>query len=54
MSKSYGHLIPSVERRLSTWVGITEQRAPGAPPGSRPTITISRRFGCEGTRSANS
>ena len=48
MSKSYGHLIPSVERRLSTWVGITEQRAASAPPGSRPTITISRRFGCEG------
>jgi cytidylate kinase len=48
MSKSYGHLIPSVERRLSTWVGITEQHAASAPPGSRPTITISRRFGCEG------
>jgi len=48
MSKSYGHLIPSVERRLSTWVGITGQRATGAPSGSRPAITISRRFGCEG------
>jgi cytidylate kinase len=48
VSKSYGQLIPSVERRLSTWVGITEPRAPGAAPGSRPTITISRRFGCEG------
>jgi cytidylate kinase len=48
MSKSYGHLIPSVERRLSTWVGITGQHAASAPPGSRPTITISRRFGCEG------
>lgn len=47
MSKTYGHLIPSVERRLSTWVGIVEQRAPVAAPGSRPTITISRRFGCE-------
>ena len=48
MSKSYGHLIPSVERRLSTWVGINEPHAPSVPPGSRPTITISRRFGCEG------
>jgi cytidylate kinase len=47
MSKSYGHLIPSVERRLSTWVGINEPHATGAPPGSRPAITISRRFGCE-------
>ena len=48
MSKSYGHLIPSVERRLSTWVGLTEERVHAAPHGSRPTITISRRFGCEG------
>jgi len=48
MSKSYGQLTPSVERRLSTWVSFSEQRAPSARPGSRPTITISRRFGCEG------
>jgi cytidylate kinase len=48
MAKSYGHLIPSVERRLSTWVGINEPHTPAVPPGSRPTITISRRFGCEG------
>ena len=48
MSKSYGQLIPSVERRLSTWFGITAQRAPDTPPGSRPAITVSRRFGCEG------
>jgi cytidylate kinase len=48
MSKSYGQLIPSVERRLSTWVSLGEKQAPGRAPGSRPTITISRRFGCEG------
>jgi cytidylate kinase len=48
MPKSYGQLIPSLERRLSTWVGITKQATPSAVPGSRPTITISRRFGCEG------
>jgi cytidylate kinase len=48
MAKSYGHLIPSVERRLSTWVGINEPHGPGVAPGSRPTVTISRRFGCEG------
>jgi cytidylate kinase len=48
MSKSYGQLTPSVERRLSTWVSFGEQRAPSARLGSRPTITISRRFGCEG------
>ncbi len=42
MSKSYGQLIPSVERRLSTWVGITEQRAPSVAPGSRPMHVAAR------------
>ncbi|HEY3383935.1 MAG TPA: cytidylate kinase-like family protein [Vicinamibacterales bacterium] len=48
MSKSYGQLIPSVERRLSTWVSLSEKYAGSVPLGSRPTVTISRRFGCEG------
>jgi hypothetical protein len=47
MSKPYAHLVPSVERRLSTWISISEARAAGGPRGGRPTITISRRFGCE-------
>jgi cytidylate kinase len=48
VSKPYANLVPSVERRLSTWISISETRSTGVvPPGSRPTITISRRFGCE-------
>jgi cytidylate kinase len=47
MSKPYAHLVPSVERRLSAWISIGEARAAGAVRGLRPTITISRRFGCE-------
>lgn len=46
MSKSYGHLVPSVERRLSTWVSLSATRRP-QPPRRRPSLTISRRFGCE-------
>jgi cytidylate kinase len=40
-------LIPNVERRLSAWVGVQERlrREPRREP--RPTITISRQFGCE-------
>lgn len=40
-------LIPSVERRLSGWVGVKERlgRSGSGTPG--PTITLSRQFGCE-------
>ena len=47
MSKSYVQLIPSVERRLSAWISIGEKHGLGLPKDPRPTITISRRFGCE-------
>lgn len=47
MSERYAHLVPSVERRLSTWISIHQTRAAGGQRGQRPTITISRRFGCE-------
>jgi len=47
MSKPYAQLVPSVERRLSAWISISEARASGAQTGPRPTITLSRRFGCE-------
>jgi hypothetical protein len=47
MSKPYAHLVPSVERRLSAWISISETHAASGPRGPRPTITISRRFGCE-------
>ncbi len=46
MAKSYGRLVPSVERRLSTWVSLSEARPPHAPR-RRPSLTISRTFGCE-------
>jgi cytidylate kinase len=48
MAKSYGQLIPSIERRLSAWIALGERRSSAAAPASRPTVTISRRFGCEG------
>jgi cytidylate kinase len=47
MSKPYANLVPSVERRLSAWISISETRGAGGQRGARPTITISRRFGCE-------
>jgi cytidylate kinase len=47
MSKPYANLVPSVERRLSAWISISETRAAGGPAEPRPTITISRKFGCE-------
>jgi cytidylate kinase len=47
MSKPYSQIVPSVERRLSAWISISETRAAGGQRGTRPTITISRRFGCE-------
>ncbi len=43
-------LIPSVEKRISTWIDLQKKRKQediqGKPP--RPSITISREFGCEG------
>jgi len=47
MSKPYANLVPSVERRLSAWISLSETRATAGERGLRPTITISRRFGCE-------
>jgi|WetSurMetagenome_2_1015567.scaffolds.fasta_scaffold548198_1 cytidylate kinase len=46
MARSYGQLVPSVERRLSTWLSLSEKQ-PVLEASRRPTITISRRFGCE-------
>lgn len=48
MPKSYGQLVPSVERRLSTWLSVRETPGEGEALKRRPSITISRRFGCEG------
>ena len=47
MPKSYSELLPSVERRLSAWISLLDKRPSTEPQRPRPTITISRRFGCE-------
>jgi hypothetical protein len=47
MSKSYVQLTPNVERRLSAWISLGEKGTRGSPGQPRPTVTISRRFGCE-------
>jgi hypothetical protein len=43
-------LPPSVEERLSGWMRIKERYQPQTPAKARPrpTVTISRQFGCEG------
>jgi hypothetical protein len=48
MTKTYSELIPSVERRLTTRISVYGKQPAGGPPAKRPTITISRQFGCEG------
>jgi hypothetical protein len=47
MPRSYGQLVPSVERRLSTYLSVSESRRRSDLQEARPTITVSRRFGCE-------
>jgi len=48
--KSSPTLPPSVEERISGWIRIQEGHQAGLPvqPKARPTVTISRQFGCEG------
>jgi cytidylate kinase len=46
MTKSYVQLVPSVERRLATWISLETKRRSEAPM-PRPSITISRRVGSE-------
>lgn len=41
-------LPPSVEQRLSAWVNLQERFARAPAPRIRPTITLSRQYGCEG------
>jgi len=46
MTKSYNAPLPSAERRLAAWISVKDK--PGSTtrrPG--PTITISRKYGCE-------
>ena len=48
MSKPFSSLTPSVEQRLGAWEQIQYRLAHQAEPRIRPTITLSRQFGCEG------
>jgi cytidylate kinase len=48
MARPIGSLIPSITNRLSAWQDIQEHVTRAAPLRVRPTITLSREFGCEG------
>lgn len=48
MARPFSSLIPSINNRLSTWQEIQDHVRSGDEPKPRPTITISREFGCEG------
>jgi hypothetical protein len=48
MAKTYTQLIPSIDRRLSTWISMVEKSKSPEKPPIGPTITISRQYGCEG------
>jgi len=43
-------LIPSVEKRISSWIDIQKKRKEQEMVGDKPkiTLTVSREFGCEG------
>ena len=41
-------LIPNVERRLSAWISVQDRLREQPPRPARPTLTITRQFGCEG------
>ncbi len=48
MAKPLTSLIPGIEARLSGWAAIQERLARAPREKQRPTITLSREFGCEG------
>ncbi len=48
MSKPISSLIPGIESRLSGWATIQARLAQVPERRIRPTITLSRTFGCEG------
>ncbi len=47
MNKPFDALIPSIEQRESAWIRLKERQALRPETSKRPTITISREFGCE-------
>ncbi len=48
MSRSFASLPPSVEQRHSGWIQIQERLSKHVEPRIRPSLTLSRQFGCEG------
>jgi cytidylate kinase len=48
MTKPFASLTPSIEHRLAAWEQIQYRLARPAETKIRPTITLSRQFGCEG------
>ena len=48
MAQTYDSLIPSIEARESGWIQVKERLSLAPKRISRPTITLSREFGCEG------
>jgi len=47
MSKYASSLPPSVEQRLGAWINIQERFTRTPTPRLRPTLTLSREYGCE-------
>jgi len=47
MTKPFDSLIPSIEQRESAWIQLKERQALRPETSRRPTITLSREFGCE-------
>lgn len=48
MPRGYDSLIPGIEHREAAWLHLQERLARVEKPKCRPTITLSREFGCEG------
>lgn len=48
MSRPLSSLSPMIEHRLAGWEQIQYRLAHAPEPRTRPTITLSRQFGCEG------
>lgn len=47
MTTSHDSLLPSVERRLAAWLSVKDKPEGAESHRPGPTITISRKFGCE-------
>jgi cytidylate kinase len=48
MTRPTSSLAPDIERRLAGWMKIQERHQDPAAVKLRPTITLSRQYGCEG------